>query len=127
MIPVVFINCSLHPFLDMIMADVKLDETRTRNTLRSVTGSRVLFAETGRGRKPLVRCSAVLLDPIVVRSRETWDMLRNSHCVPAGSKYDWQPWTKVKYLYPIINVVPVVPFVPPEGVRHGRTWMEYNN
>jgi len=123
-VTVVFINCKTAPFIDLMMAGVKLDETRTRNTLRAVVGRRVFLAETGRRGGPLCRCSAVIGDPVIVRSREDWDRLRSRHCVPEGSRYDWTPDTKVKYLYPVYDVVPCWPFVPPEGVRHGYVWME---
>lgn len=126
MIPVVFINCSRVRFIDLIMNFEKLDETRTRNMLRAVAGQRVLLSETGRG-PAVCRCYAVIGEPFAVHSREEWDALRSRHMVPANSQYDWKPETKVKYLYPISDVVPCNPFYPPEGIRHGRVWMEYNN
>lgn len=127
MIPVVFINCRRHPFLDQIISGRKSFETRTRDMLRSLVGQRVLLAETGRGR-PVVRCSALIEYSCVARSRAAWETVRNACCIPEGSVYDWQPDTKIKHLYWITDVVPVpVPFTPPEGVRHGRVWMEYNN
>jgi hypothetical protein len=121
---VVFINCSSVPFLDLIMALRKRFETRTRNTLRAVVGRRVFLAETGSGHRPLVRCSAIIGEPVVVRSREQWEQVRPACHVPAGSAYDWTPSTKAKYLYPLIDVVPCAPFTPQEGVRHGRVYME---
>lgn len=122
---VVFINCKRIPFLDLIMAKVKPWETRSRNMLKHLIGKRVYLAETGYG-PPLVRCSAVIREPIKVTDRETWDRLRKGTCVPVDSDYDWKPDTKYKYLYPVTMVVPCAPFTPPEGVRHGRVWMEYN-
>lgn len=123
-IPVVFVNCDTVPFLDRILALDKPLETRTRNMLRSVLNRPVLLAETRRGRRPLVRCWAMFTDPIVVRSREAWEQYRSLARIPAGSRYDWHPDTRVKYLYPVVCVVPVSPFTPQEGPRHGRTWME---
>lgn len=125
MIPVVFINCRVAPFIDLIMRMLKLYETRTRDTLRSVVGQRVLLAETGRGRRPLVRCSAVIGQPVIVRSRSDWRRFRKACRIAPGSTYDWQPGTNVKYLYPLLDVVPLDPFTPPEDTRHGRVWMEY--
>lgn len=124
----VFINCRRCPFIDMMLSDVdtKTDETRTRNMLRAVVGRSVFLTETGRG-PSMVRASAVIGEPIVARSREEWEALRSRHRVPAGSQYDWQPETKIKYLYPILNIRPVPPFHPPEGIRHGRAWMEFND
>lgn len=123
--PVVFINCSRFPFIDWIMHRRKLDETRTRNMLRALIGQRVYLAETGNGR-PLCRCTAVIGEPVPIRSRKDWDRLRPRHRVPVGSQYDWQPETTVKYLYPISDVWPCAPFTPSEGIRHGRIWMECN-
>lgn len=125
-VPVVFINCSRHPFLDQIISRRKLDETRTRNMLGALVGLRAYLAETGRG-PSLCRCSAVIGAPLVARSRKEWNALRSRHRVPRGSAYDWQPWTKVKYLYPLTDVIACDPFHPPEGVRHGRVYMTYND
>ena len=122
-VPVVFINCRRIPFLDLIIGRRKPWETRTRNMLRALVGQRSYLAETGNGR-PLVRCSAVIGDPLVIRSREDWELYREACGIPAGSDYDWHPWTRTKYLYPLLDVVACDPFRPPEGIRHGRTWME---
>lgn len=122
-ISVLFINCSLFPFLDRIISLRKPWETRSRNTLRALIGCRVYLAETGR-RRPLVRCSAVIGAPLVIRSRKEWNQYRSACCITRGSQYDWKPWTKQKYLYPLLDVVPCSPFTPPEGLRHGRVWME---
>ena len=124
MIPVVFINCSRFPFLAWILALSKLYETRTRNTLRALVGQRVYLAMTGKG-KPVVLCSVVIGDPVVIRSRKAFAAFRKACRIARGSQYDWKRETKVKYLYPLLDVRPVAPFVPPEGVRHGRVWMEY--
>lgn len=127
MIPAVFINCDRFPFIDWIMArrSRKTDESRTRNMLRALVGQRVILAETRRGRRPVARCYAVIRSAQAVRSREEWDSLRRRHRVPAGSAYDWQPDTRIKWLYELTDVVPVHPFPLPDGVRHGRVWMEY--
>lgn len=124
MIPVVFINCDAVPFLDRIAALDKIVETRTRNMLRALAGQHVLLAETHRGKRPLARCWATIGTPMAVRSREEWEHWRQYACIPAGSKYDWQEGTTVKWLYPLLDVEPVTPFTLPEGVRHGRVWME---
>ena len=119
-----FINCSRIPFIDLIMGHLKTDETRTRNMLRALIGERVYLTETGTGRRSLVRCSAIIGEPVIVRSREDWDRLWKRHRVPVDSRYDWKPETKIKYLYPLIDVRPCKPFTAPEGVRHGYVWME---
>ena len=124
--PGIFINCSSLPFIDWILSGKKPCETRTRDMLRSLIGRRVLLIETGHGRK-IVRGSAIVGEPIVVRSREQWEDLRHMHAISSGSAYDWKPDTKVKYCYPMLNVQPCAPFSPKEGIRHGRVWMECPN
>lgn len=125
MTPIIFINCHESPFLDDILMLRKPFETRTRDTLRSLVGLRVLLAETGHGR-PLVRGSATIKNSKVVSTRAGWEMVRKSACIRSGSRYDWKPWTRKKVLYYLSDVCECVPFVPPEGIRHGYVWMEYN-
>ena len=120
---VLFVNCSRVPFLDLFLANQKPWETRTRNMLRSLVGTRVMLAETGNGR-PLVRASARIGEPLVISSREEWELYRDRCGIPAGSQYDWQPWTRKKYLYPVTDVVACDPFLAPEGVRHGYVYMD---
>lgn len=131
MMPIIFINCKGQPFVDQILAGTKEYETRTRNMLGRLNGERVLIAETGHGR-PLVKCSAYIDHYVELHSREQWEHVppnRHSYrClshIDSGSPYDWQPDTKVKYLYHLTDVHPVEPFRAPEGRRHGRVWMEY--
>jgi hypothetical protein len=124
MTPVVFINCKDQPFVDDIMCLLKQYETRTRNTLGRFCGERILIAETGHGR-PLVKCSAYIDHYVAVYTKEKWDEYLEQTWVPVGSKYDWQPDTKVKYLYHMSDVHPVKPFRITEGRRHGLVWMEY--
>ena len=126
MIPVVYVNCDVVDFVSHMMDLSKPIETRTRNTLRAVVGRPVLIAETRHGQKPVVRCLVQFGQPLVVESREAWETVRAAAWIPADSRYDWQPNTKRKWLYPIEYVQPLRPFTPPEGVRHGRVWMEYN-
>lgn len=124
MTPVIFINCTVEPYVDDIMGKLKLYETRTRNTLGRFIGERVLFAETGRGR-PLVKCSAVIDQVISVHTREAWEEYLQYTWIPVGSAHDWQPDTKVKWLYHLTDVKPVVPFrLGPDCRRHGRVWAE---
>lgn len=126
MIPIVFINSRSVPFVDMIINSEKIFETRSRNVLRFLfeSGQRFLIAETG-NRKPLVRCSARIKGITVVYTKEAWNSYRLFHSVPVGSEFDWKPGTKKKVMYQLDDVRSVpVPFNPPEGKRHGRTWME---
>lgn len=125
-VPVVFINCDVIPFLDLIIRKQKVFETRTRDTLRALVGQRVYLAETGKHHRPLIRCSAVIRPPVIITDPDEWDKLRTATVVGVGSQYDWKPETKVKYCYPLAQVFPCQPFTPPEGKRHGYVWMEYN-
>lgn len=125
MTPVLFINCSRFPFVDQIMAKEKLFETRNKDTLRNLVGKRVLIAETGDHTRPLVRCSAFVEYAYPVYTRAEWDVYRKWTRVEVGSSFDWTPDTIVKWIYRLTDVRPVDPFNPPEGIRHGRVWMEY--
>lgn len=127
MIPIVFINCTEYPYVDSIMAGFKTCETRNRNTLGELVGKRVLIAETGYFRKkPLIKGTAVIGQPVRITSAETWYALAPLHRVPYSSHFEWNKDTKQKYIYPLTDVHEVEPFVPPEWKRHGRVWMEYS-
>ena len=126
MTPIVFINCSSAPFMDDIITGRKVYETRSRDMLRGLVGRRVYLAETGKG-KPVIRCSAKITRALRVILPDAWEQFRSATCVPVGTAYDWKPDTYCKWLYELDHVQPVPsPFTPPEGVRHGRVWMEYN-
>ena len=124
MIPIVFINCSDVPYVDKILSGEKLYETRSRNTLGQLVGKRVMIAETGHG-KPVVRCTARIGTSHKITNPNVYDLFRPDTCVPEGSKHDWTHDTKSKWFYLLKNVSPVTPFIPKEGPRHGRIWMEY--
>ena len=129
MTPVIFINCSTAPFIDLIMNRMKQYETRTKNTMKSLMkwalGTRILLAETGNG-SPVVRCSAVIDQVIAVYTAEKWEQYRPFTQIEKGSRYDWKPETKVKYLYHLSDVKPLAPFnLPDTTIRHGRVWAEY--
>lgn len=124
MTSVIFINCTIEPYIDDIMNYLKQFETRNRNTLGRFLGERVLLAETGHG-APLVRCSAVIDEIISVHTREEWEEYLELTWVPVGSDHDWKPETKVKWLYHLTDVRPVEPFrLPGSCRRHGRVWAE---
>ena len=57
---IVFINCDLFPFISWIISGKKLFETRNRNTLKSLIGKTVFLAETGKGKRPVIRCIATI-------------------------------------------------------------------
>ena len=122
---IVFINCSLFPFISWIISGLKVYETRNRNTLKQLIGKTVYLAETGKHKKPVVRCMATIDSVIIVQDLKTYNSHRKQTKVIKGSVYDFIPGKK-KYLYRLANVQPVAAFEPPEGIRHGFTWMEYN-
>ena len=124
MTPVIFINCTVEPYVDDIMSFLKQYETRTRNTLGRFLGERVLLAETGHG-LPLVKCSAVIDEVISVTTQDEWEKYLELTWIPVGSIHDWQPDTKGKWLYHLADVKPVVPFwLGNDCRRHGRVWAE---
>ena len=122
---VVGINSSSAPFMPDIGARLKRLETRGKNMLGSLVGQRVILAETKQGGY-MALYSAVIRSARPVRSREEWDALRPLHRVPIGNRYDWKDSTRVKWVYEITDLRRLRPFKVPEGVRHGRTCMEYN-
>lgn len=126
MIPIVYINCSSAPFVDYIMTRSKVFETRSRNTLKTLTGKRILIAETGNGHKSIVRCSARIRSAFPITSQYEWDLFRDYTKVYPGSPFDWSDKTRCKWLYELEDIQPVPPFHPVDGIRHGRVWMEYN-
>ena len=123
-IPIVFINCSPYPFIKWIIQGRKVYETRNKNTLKSLMGKTVYLAETGKGKRPVVKCSATIESVIVVQDLKTYNLYRKQTKVVKGSIFDFVPGKK-KYLYKLTNIVPVPEFISPEGKRHGFTWMEY--
>lgn len=124
---ILFINCNLFPFISWIMAGLKLYETRNRNTLKSIIGKRVYIAETGKNRRPVIRCIASIGNPIVIDSMKDFNRYRSQTKIKKGSCFDFIPGRK-KYLYPVSNVVKVNPFpLPDNAVYHGRIYATVNN
>lgn len=126
MVPIIFINCDGAPYVKKIMLLQKLFETRSKDMLRPLAGRRVFVAETHKGRRPVVRCSLRIGPGFMVDNSAAYEQFRQYTCVPCSDVYNWQPTTKRKWLYPLLSVAPVRPFIPAEGKRHGVTWMEYN-
>jgi hypothetical protein len=126
MIPIVFINCSLFPFISWIISGLKVYETRNRNTLKQLIGKTVYLAETGKHKKPVVYCSCIIGDPIIVTDKRTYNRYRKQTHIVKGSIFDFTRGTKQKVLYPLLNVQPVEkPFPMPENIiRYGRTYSE---
>jgi len=91
------------PYTELILAGVKLYETRNRDTLRKVVGERVAIVRTGRGKAQVVGFVTVG-EPLVVEDRSSWDAMRDVTKVPAGDAYDFKG---CKYLYLMIDPEPV--------------------
>jgi hypothetical protein len=97
---VLFINCKLFPFISWIVAGLKLYETRNRNTLKNIIGKRIYIAETGKNRRPIIRCLASICNPIVINSIKNFNRYRSQTKIKKGSCFDFIPGRK-KYLYPL--------------------------
>lgn len=125
MIPVLFINCDSSRYVSQIIEGSKRYETRNRRMLDQLIGKWVLIAESGKGRKPMVRAKAYIGHNVIrIESADDWEWFRSSHRVPVGGVHDWKPDTKVKYLYELLHAEPVGMFIPRLGERHGRVWAE---
>ena len=122
---IVYINCKLFPFIDWIISGLKVYETRNRNTLKSLVGKTIYFAETGTHKRPVIRCACTIDSVIKITDRKTYNLYRRQTKIKKGSAFDWKTDTKYKYLYKLSNVIPVPSFpVPDNIIRHGRTWAE---
>ena len=123
---IVYINCALFPFIDLIIKGLKLYETRNRNTLKNLIGKTVYLAETGKGKRPVIRCSCVITECLTITDIKQYNRMRKYTRVKKRSLYDFIPGqTKKKVLYKFENVQACKPFPIPENVvRHGYTWCE---
>ena len=123
-LPVLFINCSVFPFVTWILSGLKVYETRNRNTLKCLLGKQVYLCETGKKQK-IVRCKATISGIIPVSSKQYYEKFRKECCILPGSTYDFIPGKK-KHLYLLTDIVPVPAFVPEEGKHYGYTYMDFN-
>ena len=122
---IIYINCALFPFVDLIIKGLKLYETRNRNTLKRFIGKAIYLAETGKGKRPIVRCCCTITDIITITDKATYNSYRKLTRIKPGSCYDFNSDTKKKVLYRLDNVQQCTPFpVPGNAIRHGRTWCE---
>lgn len=122
---VLYINCKLFPFVTWIIEGLKVYETRNRNMLKSLVGQTLYIAETGKHKRPIIRCVATITDVLKIESAKEYNRLRKYTKVKKGSIYDFTRETKQKYLYKLENVKACEPFEMPENViRHGRVCAE---
>lgn len=126
MIPVVWINCHEYPFCDSILDGFKIYETRTRNTLCDLVGKTCLFCETGNG-KPVTRFYARIDSVTRIDSAEDFEKYRNGCDILPGTRYDWTPGTRHKYLYHLTDITGEDRYNLSESclIRHGISWAEY--
>ena len=120
----VFVNCSLFHFINWIISGLKKYETRNRNTLKQLIGKKVYLVETGKHKKPLVRCSCLIAEGFTVGNIYEYEQFRPETMVKAGTVYDFIPGKK-KTFYKLEKVQSVPAFPLPDNIiRHGRTWAE---
>ena len=122
--PILFINCALFPFIQWILSGLKTYETRNKNTLKSLVGKTIFLAETGKHKKPIVYGIATITNVLCITSLKEYNRYRKQCMVKKGSVFDFIPGKK-KYLYALSNVQKIIPFVPAEGIRHGRIYMDF--
>lgn len=122
-LPIIFINCTLFPFIQWIIQGIKVYETRDKNTLKRYLGKTVYLCKTG-GKEKVIYCKATIQGIVKVESKVYYEKFRKDCCIVPGCKYDFTG--KRKYLYLLTDIVPVNPFVPYEGKHNGYTSMEFN-
>lgn len=126
---VIFVNCSLFPFITWIIKGLKTYETRNKNTLKGFIGKTVYLAETGKHKKPVIRCCCNITELITITDKATYNKYRKYTKIKKGSCFDFIPGkTKKKCLYKLENVKACIPFELPENAeRHGRIYAIINN
>ena len=122
---ILYINCKLFPFVELILSGLKTIETRNRNTLKSLIGKQVYIATTGKGKKPIVYGHCIISGCTVVTDKVTYNRYRKQTQIEKGSCYDFTSETKQKVLYHLDSVKRCTPFTVPDNViRHGRIYCE---
>lgn len=122
---ILFINCKLFPFVQWIIDKEKIYETRNKNTLQSLIGKTVYIAETGKGKKPIIRCKCTISGLVTVYSKREYNQYRKQTKIVKNSSFDWNKSTVKKCLYKLDNVTQCKPFELPDNIiRHGRIYCE---
>jgi len=125
---IIYINCSLFPFISWIISGRKLYETRNKNTLKRFIGKRVYLAETGKGKAPVIRCSVVITELKTITTKTEYNTMRKAAMIKKGSCFDWNAKTLKKCFYKLENIQACKPFPMPENaVRHGRIYATLDN
>lgn len=95
--------------------------------LKSIIGKTVYIAETGKHKRPIIRCLATIPDYIMIDNKKDYNSFRKETRIKKGSTFDWKQETKRKYLYRLENVQAVNPFLLPENAEyHGRVYAIIN-
>lgn len=110
-------------YADALVRGYKACETRNRNTLSSLAGERVAVIRTG-GKETMV-IGYITFGLGIKTPYEYFDMQRDMHLVPPGSKYDCKP-NGFKWLYFLSDWQTCEPYpLPKAATRHGRVWCEW--
>ena len=123
----VFVNSKTAPYTELILAQLKSIETRTRNTLKSLIGKRVGIIETGKGAARIV--GYVTITKAEFCPAEKLEEYRDKTRIPYGDKYNkcgthaGQPGKWFYYLEEPERCTPFV--IPSNAVRHGRVYVEF--
>ena len=118
----IFVNDSGIRYAAAIVGGYKTIETRSRNMLSALVGSRVAIIQTGRG-APVVIGYATITASAFCPSDRFSDYF-GQHLVPPGSRYDSNG--RGKWFYYLSDAETCTPYpLPADAVRHGRSWCEF--
>lgn len=119
----IYINCKKSPFIDYILADIKLDETRSKNVFKALEGKKVYLLETGTCSVPIAKGTAIIES---VRKVDYSDITARQEACIYGTDYDIKPGQS-KYFYRLANVSPLMHYfiVPADRINHGRSYTEF--
>ena len=90
-------------YADLIVDGIKTLETREHDSLAPYVGKQVAIIRTGEGKAQAIG-TAIIGEPIFIRSNAAWASFRDMHLVPAGSKFD-KANGQAKVLYPLASAV----------------------
>lgn len=123
----IFINESKVKFIELILNQEKLFETRNRDTLKGIFENNNLYeyialVSTGKG-KPIIKGYAYIRKGFSVKEPELNQI--DSVLFIKNTPYECKPG-KEKMLYSIEYPVKCEPYTIPENaVYHGRSWCEW--
>lgn len=120
----IYVRNSIYaPFIQWILAGLKLYETRHSRTLHKLIGKRVALIST----TSKMVLGYVTIDSCIKCSTLLEFQQYREDCMTVGTFYDWKVDTDRKYLYKLTDPEPCDPYpVPENATRHGRVWVEWN-